>query len=266
MAPVAAAASGLVTAALALTLLLAARAVRRARRAARERAQLEASRQPEIAAQLTELLRPAEPLPALGGWAITPDLALHLARHVRDERPRLVLELGSGTSTVILGEAVRPTGGRVVSLEHDAAHAERTRELLRARGLEDIASVLLAPLVPDERAPAGGTFYDFDALKALPPRLAGPFDLAFVDGPPASSEPRARQPALYRILPHLAARGVVVLDDAVRLGEQAILEHWRQHGLLDEFEVEPLAVLRGAVMLRRASAAAAGRVHASDPA
>jgi predicted O-methyltransferase YrrM len=245
-----AAASGLVAAALSMTLLLGVRSWRRARRASRERAALEASRQPEIAAQLAALLQPADPLPPLGGWAVTPDLALHLARHVLAERPRLVLELGSGSSSVVLAEALRVTGGKLVSLEHDAAHADRTRQLLRERGLEDVCTVVLAPLVADEEAPAGGGFYDFGVVRELPEGLSGPFDLVLIDGPPASKHPEARRPAMLRILPLLAPGGVIVLDDAVRPGEQAIVSHWRLHGLLADFSLESLPLLRHPLLLR----------------
>ena len=70
---------GLAAALLALGLLVGARSIRRALRRWNEARLLAQSRQPRLHAELERLLEVAEPLPALGGWAFTPDLGLLLA-------------------------------------------------------------------------------------------------------------------------------------------------------------------------------------------
>jgi predicted O-methyltransferase YrrM len=78
--------------------------------------------------------------------------------------PRAVLELGTlgGYSTIWLARALAP-GGRVVSLELDAHHADVARANLERAGLSSVVDVVVGP-----------------ALETLP-TLSGPFDLVFLD-------------------------------------------------------------------------------------
>ena len=50
-----------------------------------------------------------------------------------------------------------------------------------------------------------------------------------VDGPPSwQGDAMARLPALYQLRAHLSDRGVLVLDDAGRPGEQSVAAPWRR--------------------------------------
>lgn len=61
----------------------------------------------------------------------------------RQARPRLVLEIGAyvGYSAMNLGRAVRPHGGRVVSLEVDPIHVTVVRNMVEYAGLTDTVDV-----------------------------------------------------------------------------------------------------------------------------
>lgn len=61
----------------------------------------------------------------------------------RQARPMLVLEIGAyvGYSAMNLGRAVRPHGGRVVSLEVDPVHVTITRNMVEYAGLSDTVDV-----------------------------------------------------------------------------------------------------------------------------
>ncbi|MGV7206268.1 O-methyltransferase [Oxalobacteraceae bacterium A2-2] len=169
-----------------------------------------------------ELRLPAS-LPPTRGWAASPDLLLALARHARDQQPRSVLECSSGVSTLVLARCMQQNGsGKVVSLEHDAGYADRTRELLRRHGLSDWAEVLHAPLRPHLLHGEAWSWYDLDGLA-----LSGPIDMLVVDGPPQAVRRMARYPAGPLLLPKLAPDGWVFLDDAERADEQAMLARWR---------------------------------------
>lgn len=50
------------------------------------------------------------PLPMGGGWALTGDSAALLAREVLARKPETILELGSGVSTLILGQILKRNG------------------------------------------------------------------------------------------------------------------------------------------------------------
>jgi len=62
-------------------------------------------RQLEAFVQLNSLLKFTAPIPATRGWAGSPDLLLTLAHVVKTFKPKLVVELGSGVSTVVMAKA-----------------------------------------------------------------------------------------------------------------------------------------------------------------
>lgn len=176
---------------------------------------------------------------------------LEVLWHVRRDRPRLVLELGSGTSTVWLGYAVEQTGGRLVSLDHDEEFGERTSEQLRRHGLTAVAQVRQAPLRDLELAGGAYRWYDPAALDDLQD-----VDLLLIDGPPGALGPMARYPALPVLLPRLSPRARVLLDDATRPDEQDILSRWLGEvaGLTRQpATVDSVAVLRVAARSRKPS-------------
>ncbi|HZD26111.1 MAG TPA: class I SAM-dependent methyltransferase [Alphaproteobacteria bacterium] len=172
--------------------------------------------------QLSHELRLPGPLPLLRGWAASPDVLLVLTRHVRRASPEVVVECGSGVSTIVLAQAARLNDrGHVYSLEHDADFAQRGREWLQEFGLADWATVIHAPLVET----ADGGDYAWYDIRNLPRELS--IDLLFVDGPPADTpQPTARYLAGPMLFPRLSPAGVVILDDADRPGETEVVRRW----------------------------------------
>ena len=163
------------------------------------------------------------PLPPLRGWVASPDVLLILARHIRRFTPEVIVECGSGASTIVLARAAQLNGrGRVVSIDHDAAFAESTREMLRDFGLADCAEVIFAPL---RQVEVDGSSWEWYGLDAWP--NAAPIDLLFVDGPPGDApRPLARYPAGPMLFPWLSPDGAVFVDDTDRPGESEILKRW----------------------------------------
>jgi predicted O-methyltransferase YrrM len=139
---------------------------------------------------------------------------------------RRLLECGSGVSTIVLGRLLASRGGRVVTVEHDAAWVGVVRRLVAEHHLEDTVTIVEAPLVP---APVGQLdWYDLDIVSEA---IAGyRFDLLLVDGPPAwrPGHELARLPALSVLAEHAAASCTIVLDDAERAGEAEIVEAWQR--------------------------------------
>jgi predicted O-methyltransferase YrrM len=129
-----------------------------------------------------------------------------------------VVECGSGLSTITIARALGARGhGHVYALEHSPEWASRTRDALAAEGLEDLATVIDAPLVDD--------WYDRAALDRLP---AQGIALLLVDGPPAGEPQTAhsRYPALPNLEPRLASNSAIILDDADRDGDRWVLDRW----------------------------------------
>lgn len=155
-----------------------------------------------------------------GGWSLDRAAALELAAFYRRTQPRVVVEAGSGYSTVIAGEYARDTGATVLSLDHDRVYADRTRGLLSSHGLDRYVTVRHAPLT-NIPTPTGvpAPWYDTN----LPDEI----DFALVDGPPGTI---GRRGAMYGLMPYLNPIGWCVwLDDADRDGEQAALVEWQTH-------------------------------------
>lgn len=160
----------------------------------------------------------------LGGWAADPLLVHTAVQLLIASRPRLVLECGSGSSTVILARCLRALGGgRIVSLDHDAGYARHTADLLLLHGLDDVATVVTAPL--SDRELEGGTVRWYSA--EYEPFLQEHIDVLLVDGPPGSTASRARYPALPMLREHLAPECWILMHDGDRPDERAIAQSWR---------------------------------------
>ncbi|HEX3150632.1 MAG TPA: O-methyltransferase [Gemmataceae bacterium] len=122
---------------------------------------------------------------------------LHLLARLMGARS--ILEIGTlgGYSTIWLARAL-PPGGRLITLEADAKHAEVARANLTNSGLADVVELRLG-----------------SALETLP-QLAGPFDLTFVDADKPST------PEYFTWALQLSRPGsLIVVDNVVRGGKVA---------------------------------------------
>ena len=126
-----------------------------------------------------------------------------------------VLECGSGLTTLLLGLVAERTGHRVWSLEHNPFWAERVRaELKRYR----IGNVEVCPAALGDRG--GYSWY-----AAPRERLPETFALVVCDGPPGDT-PGGRYGLVPEMRSRLAPGCVLLLDDADRPDERAVLARW----------------------------------------
>ena len=169
-------------------------------------------RQTEAMQQLFSLLKFSAPVPPTRSWAASPDLLLTLAQLVRKHNPKLVVELGSGVSTLVVAKA---GAKKVISIDHSGEFADKTREVLKehkVRGVEIRVAQLKAHI-------SGVDWYDTAVIKDLK-RI----DLLIVDGPPGSKNPEARMPARAEFIAKLSPKAIVVIDDVNREGERKLAE------------------------------------------
>lgn len=201
-------------------------------------------RQAEALQSLHQLIDVRHAMPPSRGWAASPDLLLTYVEEILESKPATIVECGSGLSTVWAAYAVQRNGGngRVVALDHDAEFAEKTRANLAEHGLTEFAEVRHAPLVPVELAESTWQWYDPAALKDV-----HDIDVVLVDGPPKPTGEHARYPAIPVLRDLLAPGAVVLIDDAARPDEQAILERWQNEW--PELAVEQLPHEKGAARL-----------------
>lgn len=159
-------------------------------------------------------------LPPDGGWVAGADFLLLLARQVLSQQPGLVVEFGSGVSSVVIARCLQLNGrGRLLSFDHDEGFAELTRRRLARAGVA--GEVCAAPLRPGVDG-YGGSWYGHG-------ELPDGIDLLVIDGPPAWREEQAesRGSAAPAAFAKLAPGAVVLLDDAARPGEQRVTARWR---------------------------------------
>lgn len=208
--------------------------------------QVQHYRQVEALFSLHALIEINHPLPPMRLWAASPDFLLLAVGLIRRERPRLVLELGSGVSTLVSAYALHASGGRLVSLEHDAFFQQTTLAYLAEHDLSDVAEVINAPLRSVRIDTADWLWYDTAFLDTLPP-----VDLLIVDGPPATVQSGARYPALPLLFGRLSDSALILIDDCGREADAAMVRRW-----LTEYNltvVQIAATEKGAAVLRKSS-------------
>lgn len=198
-----------------------------------------ATRQLEAYANLVQLLQGHSAMPPLHGWPVSPDLAVLLLQQLATRQYDLVLEFGSGSSTVLLAQQIRqlsladaalPRAGQLAFEHLEAFHAQ-TLAQLNERGLAEMVTLHCKPLVP--YAAADGTAYPYYDCEpallaaALATGKSTPSVFVLVDGPPSATGRHARYPALPLLLTTFpTAQFDIWLDDYIRTDEQEIAQQW----------------------------------------
>lgn len=135
-----------------------------------------------------------------------------------------VLEIGSGLTTLILGSVVGRSGLPVWTLEHHPEFFRNTEAKLKRYNLTNV-HLTLAPLRDY------GDFCWYDPPISELPR---DFSLIIADGPPGDVK-GGRFGLLPVLRSHFASSAVVLLDDAERPQEKAVLQKWAsEYGLSHE--------------------------------
>jgi predicted O-methyltransferase YrrM len=168
--------------------------------------------QVEALEQLLPILKLKAPLPASRGWAASPDFLLALSHITQSIRPKITVELGSGTSTLVLAKS---GAKKIVSLDHSVEFGNQTKEMLASHGVRGV-DIRIHEL---QTYPQGYKWYAKSTFKGL-----GKIDLLVIDGPPSSTNPDARYPALEHLLPLLSPKATIVLDDAFRDEERKLAD------------------------------------------
>ena len=185
--------------------------------------------------------------PWFTGWAATPELGARLYQLVRDKTPDLVVELGSGASSVIIAAALEENGeGRLISVDQSEDYAEQTNRQLARQGLSIRAQVVVAPIIETSVDGRPSLWYDPDRIPE-----AGPIDMLVIDGPHRELQKMARYPALPMLFDRLAPGAIIVLDDADRKDERKSVQAWVDS--FDGLEAEFVETSKGLAVLRRST-------------
>jgi predicted O-methyltransferase YrrM len=202
-------------------------------------------KQVEALFSLYSTLRPDLPLPDTRDWAASPDFLKKLTVLILKQEAQMVVETGSGVSTLVIGYCLKRLGrGKVISLEHDERYVTATNELINFHDLTQFACVIHCPLV---KVDIGGETFSWYSTEGVP--FERPIDILVVDGPPANDQEFPRYPALPQLSAHLAKNAFILLDDGRRAGESRTNKRWTAE--FPSIRSEFLPTEKGAFLLRR---------------
>lgn len=177
----------------------------------------------------------------LHSWPVSPDFSLYLIELIELNDYDLIIEFGSGISTVIIAKAITKRAARrqgkksvdFVSFDHLEYYYKQTRTQLEHAGLINAVQLILAPL--QDWQDSNGRIQPYYACQSTLTTLkqkhnvAGQRILVIVDGPPAATGKRARYPAGLLILEHFANAHIdILLDDYIRDDEKEIARLWQE--------------------------------------
>ncbi len=196
------------------------------------------------------LIKINHPLPRMRGYAAAPDFANTLISLIKEQKPKLILEAGSGVSTLISAYCLQSIGkGKVISLDHEKNFADLSSKSLFEHELQDTGTVIHAPLTKIDINGKTWIWYDIkDVFEVIKNQS---IDLLVVDGPPWNTQDLARYPALPILIDLLSENVIILVDDADRKDERKILNLWREE--FNGFELELLKSDSGTAILRRTS-------------
>jgi len=178
---------------------------------------------------LQRRLLPNTQLPSLRGWASSPDVLVRLHTHIMEAKPAVIVEFGSGASTLVIADALSQNGtGKLFSIENSKYYGTQTLSQLQQNHLQDWVNLRIGELETWEEDHINSEDDDKPLLwypKSLVKNIKN-IDLIWVDGPPGNTCLYSRYPALPALFDQLSSRIEVWMDDTVRQEERDICENW----------------------------------------
>lgn len=182
-----------------------------------------------VSAELIEVPELRENLAGrtIGAWALDVDSIHFYWAELLRLRPEIIIECGSGTSTIMAATYFKKEGinGKLISLEQSEEEKASIEATLQKLNLADYVSVYYVPVGADQN-------YDFSKFKPNMPQKA---DLILIDGPRGS-----RLNTLPNLKTFAKSGARWFLDDALRDSEQAYLQAWSKENGVDVEGVIPL--------------------------
>ncbi|WP_444908842.1 O-methyltransferase [Microbulbifer sp. TRSA005] len=179
-------------------------------------------------------------LPPLRGWATSPDILLKLHTHIMTHRPKVIVEFGSGASTLVMADALRQNGlGKLISIEHSIHYGKQTQSALEREFLQSWVDLRIGDLEvwngehlhKNDNIVMPLLWYPLSLLKGIEF-----VDLVLVDGPPGATCRHSRYPALPALSDKLSSKAEIWMDDTIRKEERDICEQWsKKYGLILEY-------------------------------
>lgn len=150
--------------------------------------------------------------PVPGEWALGADALVFLEREIARRHLRTIVELGPGTSSIVLGRRFQGSV-QMYGVEHDPAYARLVRDQLEQHGISGYTLI---------EAPIEGGWYRRSSVDELPSEI----DVLLVDGPPNWSGEGNRRPAWTELGNRIRQGGLILVDDTCRADERQMALEW----------------------------------------
>lgn len=195
-------------------------------------------------------------------WPVSADFALCLVQRLVLESYDLVVEFGSGMSTLIVAKTLAAIAEddeqrqtQFVSFEHLDSYFQQTLAHLQQADFDQHVQLILSPF--ENWKAANGQIYPYYSCQGTLAKLAKQKQaskkriLVIVDGPPAATGPQARYPAGPLLMQYFPDAHIdFLMDDYIREDEKQVAKHWLADleesgcsGTLTEYKLEKDACL-----------------------
>lgn len=158
-------------------------------------------------------------------WAISPDAILIILQELSYYSDPIVLEFGSGQSTLIMASYLKKRGcGKILTVESNKMYADLLMKNLKHQNLHDVVDMQVLNLknVLDAENNNSSATYDLQALKT-----SNKYDVCIIDGPPLQYGALARYYPLEYAINNSSHGGKIFLDDSKRENERNIIDKIR---------------------------------------
>ena len=182
-----------------------------------------------------------------GEWAIDSNLGKFLIDYIIEHKPQNILEIGSGTSTVLISKLMSKleyTHNHLV-VDHEEKYLRKTSEILTLNSINTHTKLLWLPL--ERKTILGEEYLYYRNLEEEIGDIC--LDFVIIDGPPESTGNLARFPALPLLHEKLSKNAVLILDDYCREQEKAIVSKWLS--LYPDFSLEIIEKGHQCAILRK---------------
>ncbi len=204
-------------------------------------------RQLEILIPIINQLDITKTLPrtnALNDYAASPDFLRAIVDIIEKNKPNLIIEAGSGVSTLIASYSLKKYSpkGKIISFDHDMLFANKTKEEIKNHELEDYSEIIYSDLIqyPEQNF----SWYNINEIT-----FKNKIDLVIIDGPPSKLDKFARYPAIPLLLDNMSDKAIIILDDARRKSEQQIINKWKKN--FTDFNFEYFDNDKGICIIRK---------------
>lgn len=165
--------------------------------------------------------------PGFGGWRLEEDTCKFIGKYCEIYKPEVVVEFGTGLSTLILAQEVLKGNVKTIwSIDHQKIFPGHPKAIVEQN--KAMSSHVHFDWFPIKmKVYEGKVFQFYDIPDGFFKRM-GHIDLVIIDGPPYYFD--SREAALYAVYEQLSKKSLVLLDDANRKNrEQKYIKQWKHH-------------------------------------